>query len=47
VAATTLENNKSCFVAQWLLQNPNEQVKEWVMCQQTDWAEHRYWMEKK
>lgn len=48
-ARKTIEQNKECFVAQWILQNPDEKIEDYVLAYQDDWAtdKHRIWLEKK
>lgn len=38
IASSTLVKNTDCFMAQWILQNPNEPIERWVLCVQNSWA---------
>lgn len=50
-AVKSLAQNQECYVAQWVLQNPNENIKDWILCHQPDWlgGENyvKFWMERK
>ena len=50
-ANMTIMNNQECFIAQWILQNPDENIKDWVLYHQPDWlgGENyvKFWMERK
>lgn len=48
-AQYTLMQNRECFVAQFIIQNPNENIKDYVMIYQPDWSNNgvfKFWMEK-
>jgi hypothetical protein len=50
-AIETISQNQECFIAQWILNNPDENVEDWVMCYQPDYSSAlggvRFWMERK
>lgn len=49
-AQYTLMQNRECFVAQFIIQNPNENIKDYVMMYQPDWYNNgvfKFWMEVK
>lgn len=49
-ANMTITNNHECFIAQWILQNPDENIKDWILCHQPDWSGGGYmkfWMDRK
>lgn len=48
-AQYTLMQNKECFVAQFIIQNPNLDIKDYTMIYQPDWANNgvfKFWIEK-
>lgn len=50
-ANMTILNNQECFVAQWILQNPDESISDWTMCHQPNYWKGsggmKFWMERK
>lgn len=42
-----IDVNKECYVAQWVLQNPDKNIEDYVLCHQTSVNNSRMWMEKK
>lgn len=48
-ANKVIQDNENTFIANWVLQNPDEDMNNWIMCYQNDWTEGttRFWMEKK
>lgn len=50
LAIKTINENKECFVAQWILQNQDKKIEDYKMCIQ-DYFEgntynYNFWMEK-
>lgn len=49
-AIETLENNRECYIAQWIIQNPSAKISDYTMCHQNSWLDNvpqKFWMEKK
>ena len=50
-ANMTIMNNQECYIAQWVLQNPDENISDWMLCHQPDWlggdGYMKFWMERK
>lgn len=47
MAANTVAKNQECFVAQWVLMNPEKNPADYVMCYKTEFNVIKFWMEKK
>ena len=49
-AVKSLAQNQECYVAQWILQNPDANISDYVLCHQNSWLDSvpsKFWMEKK
>lgn len=46
-ASKVLNDNKECFVAQWVLQNQDKNMDDYTMCYQYNADAIKLWMEKK
>jgi hypothetical protein len=47
-AVTAINQNQECFCAQWILQNPLENINDYSVCHQFgDDGVQRFWMERK
>lgn len=49
LAIKTLAQNKECYIAQWIIQNPDKRIEDYTLCEQNDWAGgvRRFWIEEK
>ncbi len=50
LATKYVDTNKECFIALWMLQNPEANLNDYTVCYQHDWTDSghtRMWMEKK
>lgn len=47
MAAVVVAKNRECFVAQWVLMNPEKNPADYVMCYKTEFNVIKFWMEKK
>lgn len=51
-AKDCIDKNKECFIAQWILQNPNKNVDDYVLCYLNSFTDEgqaivKVWLEKK
>ena len=46
-ASQVLSDNKECFVAQWVLQNQDKNVDDYVMCYQYNGDVIKFWIGEK
>lgn len=50
-ARLQLDVNRECFIAQWILQNTDKNIDDYVLCYCPDFVEgssvYKMWMEKK
>lgn len=46
-AMSLIENNKECFVAQWVMQNQDKNIDDYVLCYQYAGDVIKFWMGEK
>ena len=46
-AMSLIENNKECFVAQWVMQNTDKNIDDYVLCYQYAGDVIKFWMQEK
>lgn len=48
-AVKTIDINKECFIAQWIIQNPDENINDWCLCYLSAHGNEgvKVWMERK
>lgn len=51
VISKRIQDEKECFIAMWVRQNPNEDLNDWKLCYQPCYYGRgvgtKFWMEKK
>lgn len=50
LATKCVDDNKECFIALWVLQNPDANLEDYILCCQHDWTGNcatKMWLEKK
>ena len=46
-ASKVLSDNKECFVAQWVMQNQDKNIDDYVLCYSYRGEAMKFWMEEK
>ena len=46
-ARNTINTNEECFVAQWVMQNADKNIDDYVMCYSYRGDAMKFWLEKK
>lgn len=46
-AMSLIEVNKECFVAQWVMQNQDKNIDDYVLCYQYSGDVIKFWMQEK
>lgn len=47
MAIEALEKNKECYIAQWIIQNLDKDILNYMLCHQTVGNEFRIWLKEK